>query len=197
MCSRRAFPDSQLASPGRTGAVTARFWRSESAATAVEFALVAAPLLLLLFAIIEVSLMLAAQSQLQNAADAMSRLIRTGEVTAADGSIKMAEPDFRGELCAKVSLLRNCETGISLDIRNAARFADLAAMLQDPLAIGPQSSGESYASRYEPGGISRAGSLIVTYDWEFLGPLGVFGNLPQKSGARRISARAVYKNESF
>jgi len=128
-----------------------RFRHSENGATAVEFALVAVPLGLVLFAIIEVSLMLAAQHQLQGVTDAMARMIRSGKVTA-----KVQEPQFREE-----------------------------------------SSGEAYQSSYQPGGPERPGSLIVTYDWEFFGPLDMFGNLPDLPRTRRISGLAIYKNDAF
>jgi Flp pilus assembly protein TadG len=169
-----------------------RFRRSENGATAVEFALVAAPLGLVLFAIIEVSLMLAAQYQLQGATDAMARMIRAGEVSA-----QMQEPQFREEFCTQVSLLRNCREDINIDIRNAPRFSALAEEIPDPLLVGPQSSGEAYQSNYQPGGPERPGSLIVTYDWKFFGPLDMFGNLPDLPRTRRISGLAIYKSETF
>lgn len=168
------------------------FRRSDSGATAVEFALVAVPLGLVLFAIIEVSLMLAAQHQLQSATDTMAGMIRSGKVTA-----DMPEPQFREQFCNEASLLRNCESAINIDIRSAPRFSALAEEMPDPLTVGPQSSGGGYQSSYQPGGPERPGSLIVTYDWQFFGPLDMFGNLPDLPRTRRISGLAIYKNESF
>ncbi|MFM8747111.1 MAG: TadE/TadG family type IV pilus assembly protein [Aestuariivirga sp.] len=169
-----------------------KFRRSESAATAVEFALVAAPLLFLLFAIIEVSLMLAAQHQLQSATDAISRLIRSGKVTA-----EMQAPQFRAKFCSQASLLSNCEDAINIDLRSAPRFSDLAQEMPDPLAVGPQTPGGAYQPSYQTGGPEQPGSLIVTYDWQFFGPLDMFGNLPEFPRTRRLSGLAVYKNGSF
>lgn len=170
--------------------MTSRFRHSENGATAVEFALVAVPLGLVLFAIIEVSLMLAAQHQLQGATDAMARMIRSGIVTA-----QMQEPQFREEFCTQASLLRNCQASINIDIRSAPRFSALAQEIPNPLLVGPQSSGEAYQSSYQPGGPERPSSLIVTYDWEFFGPLDMFGNLPDLPRTRRISGLAIYKND--
>ncbi len=50
---------------------------------AIEFALIALPFFLLIFAIIEVSLSFTAQQVMSNAADDIARQLRTGEITAA------------------------------------------------------------------------------------------------------------------
>lgn len=177
--------------------MAAKFGHSASGAAAVEFALVAAPLALVVFAIIEVSLMLATQYQLQSATDAMSRLIRSGQVSARDGSLLIGEAQFRDDFCSRISLIRNCRDSINIDLRNAPRFADLAREMPDPLAVGPRQSGETYQSRYTPGGTTMPGALIVTYDWNFIGPLDVFGNLAGMPGVRRLPALAVFMNEAF
>lgn len=173
-----------------------RFRRSESGATAIEFALVAMPLLMLLGAIIEVSLMLTAQFELQHAVENTARLIRTGGVAARVPP--MSENDFRSVVCSRVVLVRDCAASIHFDLRNSTSFANLAAVATEPRNVGPQNQGDIYISVFQPGGSDRPGRLVVTYDWSFVFPfLGVFGNLPNIEGSRRIYGLAVFMNEPF
>jgi Flp pilus assembly protein TadG len=64
-------------------APTRRFARAEDAAAAVEFALVAAPFLALIFAILETALVFFADQTLETAASNSARLIMTGQAQMA------------------------------------------------------------------------------------------------------------------
>lgn len=81
-----------------------RFRRSEEGATAVEFALLATPLFILLLGIIEVCLFFASGLVLEGGVAEAGRLIRTGQVQNAGDPKTM----FETALCDHVNAMLDC-----------------------------------------------------------------------------------------
>src|SRR5689334_17190830 len=75
-----------------------RFARAEEGSAAVEFGLVAAPFLALLFAIIETALVFFAGQTLEYAATQSGRLIMTGQADAAGYD----QAAFKNAVCARI-----------------------------------------------------------------------------------------------
>lgn len=156
---------------------------------AVEFAFVGVWLIFLLGAIIEAGLFLLIQFELQNAADKTARLqLRTNQVTAATPLSTLKD-----EICKSVHLT-NCAGRIFVDVRNASTFAALQAVM--PVQAGQAPAvGPSQTETFSPGGPGSMGSLIVTYDWNFIFPfMRVFGNQP--GAVRRLYGITVFRNEA-
>src|SRR5229473_5850363 len=95
-----------------------RLARREDGSAAVEFALVAAPFLALLFAIIETALVFFAGQTLETATADASRLIMTGQVQ----NQSFDQTKFQNAVCARVSTLFNC-SGIMVDVRTYTNFS--------------------------------------------------------------------------
>uniref|UniRef100_UPI00112F141F TadE/TadG family type IV pilus assembly protein n=1 Tax=Escherichia coli TaxID=562 RepID=UPI00112F141F len=76
-------------SPSWIARKLARWRRSESGATAVEFALVAGPFFYVLGCICETGLMLFTEYVIQNSVQEAARLVRTGQVSTSDGTVTM------------------------------------------------------------------------------------------------------------
>src|SRR3990172_8738153 len=76
-----------------------RFRRDKSGASALEFALVAMPLILLLLAVLEVGLVYFANFSLENAVAQGARLIRTGQVQSQGFDAGA----FKSEVCKHLS----------------------------------------------------------------------------------------------
>jgi Flp pilus assembly pilin Flp len=76
--------------------------RNQEGVTAIEFAFVGPPFLLLLAAIFELGLTLTSQSLLDGAARDAARLIRTGQAQSQSSPITV----FQNLLCSEVSSLR-------------------------------------------------------------------------------------------
>src|SRR5262245_1464059 len=95
----------------RSAKMAGRFARAEGGATAVEFALVAIPFLMLVFAIIELGLVYLVSLTLENAVIDVGRQIRTGQVQTSGGTATT----FKSSVCAKMSWLGSkCSTNLSL-----------------------------------------------------------------------------------
>src|SRR5436190_18846955 len=102
--------------PARAGTMNARilsrFMRREDGAAAVEFALVAAPFLALMFAIMETALVFFAGQTLETAVADSARLILTGQ--AQTQSFTAAQ--FKNAVCGKVGGLFDCQGGLQIDV---------------------------------------------------------------------------------
>ena len=105
--------------------LSARFARSRDGAAAIEFALLAIPYFLIVFAIIETFVAFTGEQLVSNAVDTLSRQIRTGQITAANTT----KADFRGKFCDEVSILITCSgedsSKLILDIRSFSKFAEI------------------------------------------------------------------------
>ncbi|MDJ0613271.1 MAG: pilus assembly protein [Rhizobiaceae bacterium] len=96
-----------------------RFETEEDGATAVEFALIAGPFFLLIFAILETSIMFFAGQYFETAVDDTARLLRTGQLGPGTTAAQ-----FRAELCNRVTIILNCND-VTFDVQVAGTFDGL------------------------------------------------------------------------
>ena len=171
--------------------------RSEKGATAVEFALVAGPFFYVLGCICETGLMLFTEYVIQNSVQEAARMVRTGQVTAGDGSILMSASDFKDKICEEVGIIIDCDGAVSVYVNNATTFNTLTAAIADPLTVGKKPDGTAYTPVFLPGAELRAATVIATYDWDFAFPFMDFlGNIGDGS-ERRLYGLAIFRNEPF
>jgi Flp pilus assembly protein TadG len=164
------------------------FVRDGSGASAIEFSIVAIPLLLLLFASLQVGLMYSANFTLEAAAAHGARFIRTGQ--AQNGNFDAA--DFKEEVCNHLSALLSCGK-LMLDVRRFDSFSE--SELTDPLdAEGNMKTNFSY----DPG---VGGDVVIVrafYQWDLPAKLPIdvsVGNMNDNS--RLLIATAAFRNEPF
>ena len=89
-----------------------RLFLERKGAAAVEFAILIFPLAMLIFAIIEVSLMFFVASSLDASVKKISRMIRTGEALANS----MTLTDFKAKICADMTLLFSCSDNLLVKV---------------------------------------------------------------------------------
>ncbi|MEM6461552.1 MAG: TadE/TadG family type IV pilus assembly protein [Pseudomonadota bacterium] len=137
--------------------------RDENGGVAIEFAFLAIPFFLLVFAIIETCLTFGAEQTMNYAVDKLGRELRTGQITFATGeSTDMTEQEFRTALCNEVSVFFNCGDDVDqrlfVDLQSYATFAAI------PTTV-PLSSGELDTSgfSFSPGGPSTINMLRAYY----------------------------------
>lgn len=176
---------------GRLGLARAlrRFKRQEDGATAVEFAIVAAPFLALVFAIIEASVVFFAGQALETAVADSSRLIMTGQ--AQIGGFDKAA--FKNAVCAKIYALFDCQNGVYVDVQTFSSFSAVTM-------TKPVDSNGNFVNNfaYNPG---VQGSIVVVrlfYQWPVYA-LGLVGtSLSDISGGKRLLvATAAFRNEPY
>ncbi len=125
-----------------------RFGASRDGAAAIEFAVLALPFFLLLFATIEVFVAFAGEQMLNHTTDQISRDIRLGKITFDTGrQTDMDQVEFHEHFCSELVVLVTCDDAggsrLFLDVRNVDNFSDV------------------------PIGVPRAGGSLDTSDFGF------------------------------
>lgn len=162
--------------------------RDRSGATAVEFALVAAPFFFLLFAMIETAAVFFTSTVLENAVLETAREIRTGQAQAAG----MTRSGFQTEICERIEVVGNCDR-LEFDVRvfNGFDTVDQSSPVQEDGSLDTASFG------WDPGGAGDIVLVRVFYRWSLLTP-NFGGALSNMSGNQRLlSAATVFRNEPF
>ena len=102
-----------------TARTARRLIKQQDGAAAVEFALVAAPFLALVFAIMETAVVFFAGQALETAVADSSRLIMTGQAQNA----AFTQAQFKNAVCAKLTVMFDCVNGVSIDVQSYPTFA--------------------------------------------------------------------------
>jgi Flp pilus assembly protein TadG len=166
------------------------FLRNEQGATAVEFALVAAPFIALLVGTIQTFLVFFASQQLQTIVTQTSRLILTGQAQKQG----LSQSAFAQKLCTNVVVLFTCGN-IMIDVQAYSAFS--AANAATPTLTYNGSGQVSNTWQYNPGSPGQIVVVRAMYQWPvFLGPLG-FSLSNLSNGNRLIMASATFKNEPY
>src|SRR5436190_9318744 len=98
-----------------------RFARGEDGIAAVEFGIVAAPFLALMFAIMETALVFFASQTLETAVADSARLIMTGQAQSSN----FTQAQFKSAVCAKILGLFDCANGIKIDVKTYSSFSSI------------------------------------------------------------------------
>jgi Flp pilus assembly protein TadG len=170
--------------------------RCESGATAVEFALVAAPFLALLVAIVQTALVFFAGRVLDEVTEEASREILTGQAQQSN----MTQSGFATYLCTGantatlVSALFNCNN-FMINAQNYSSFSSANTGTPTLTFNGNGSVANTWS--YNTGNPGDIEVIQVMYQWPIvLGPLG-FNLSNLSNGNRLLMSTAVFKIEPY
>jgi Flp pilus assembly protein TadG len=172
----------------RRSAIARRFVRQQEGTTAVEFSLIAAPFLALVFAIMETAIVFFAGQALETAATDSARLIMTGQAQSSGFN----QSQFKQAVCAKVYGLFNCNGGLYVDVKSYSSFATIPT--SKPITNG-QFDTSNFG--YAPGGPGDIVVVRLMYQWPvYVSLLGL--NLADTSGGKRLLMSTVaFRNEPY
>lgn len=168
--------------------VAARFIKAREGSAAVEFAFIAAPFFLIIFATLEVALFFLGAAVIENGVAEAARDIRTGRVQTAG----QTEADFRAAICQRIDAIADCSR-LRVDVRTFENFSD--STFDSPLDADGEIDDTDF--RFEPGG---AGDVVVVrafYDWPLFAPGMVSGMSNMANNRRLVSATTAFRNEPF
>ena len=182
-------------------------WSDRRGATAVEFALIATPLFILIFGLIELMLIFLISSALENGVAEISRDLRTGEFQFANNGqpLDQQEQAFRNVICQNVFDLFPCATNLEVDVQNFGSFGAVTTPSPIVPTGGTLSTGAiATAPTFDPGlnrfstGLAEEVVVVRAFvQWQILTPLiaPVVANL----GTDRVllQATTAFRNEPF
>ena len=164
------------------------FRRDRKGSVAVEFAFIAIPFFMIMFAIIETSVIFFANQALETATQDSARLIMTGQAQTQN----MTAAQFKSQICARLATFFDCTNGVYVDVKSYSSFASVAITT-------PIDSSKNFVNNfaYSPG---NAGDIVVVrtfYQW----PLAVTGlgyDISNINGGKRLlAATAAFRNEPW
>ena len=157
--------------------------------------MVAGPLFLLIFGIIEVAAVFIVSTTLENAMSRASRTIRTGEhQTAQQGQTNaVSRAAFMDAICDNMAFLEDhCRSHLSVDVRTAAGFS--TAGMPDPVQNGTFNDG---ALGFQPGGEREIVVVRGFYRWPLMTPLLSDALSRLDGGVAVLTATSTFRNEPF
>lgn len=160
--------------------------KAREGSSAVEFAMVALPFCLMMFAILELGLVFVTDSVLENATIETGRLVRTGQATAQG----MTAAQFKSGVCSRMSVFSaDCPSRLTVDVRVIPQFNTAPP---DPMAGGTfNESGLTYSN-------GQPGDIVLVRAWYRQPLLTTFmaqGLSRLNDGTVRMTATTAFRNE--
>lgn len=173
---------------GKAGNRRRRSWlRNRDGSAAIEFAMVAFPFFLMMFALLELGMVFVVDSVLANATFETGRLVRTGQASAAS----MTAEQFEADLCGRMSVFSaDCADRISVDVRVIPSFS---APLPDPMEDGKTFDESKLTFNY-----GVYGDLILVRVWYRQPLFTTFlsqGLSRLNDGSARLMSTTAFRNE--
>jgi Flp pilus assembly protein TadG len=165
-----------------------RFLSQHQASTTLEFGLLAAPFVALIFAILQTAILFFAGQALETAAATAARLILTGQAQTQGWTAAQ----FKSHVCSVITGVFNCQNGVYVDVETYSSFA--AVNLGMPVSNGTFNSS---SLGYNPG---RPGDIVVVrlyYQYPVFVDLMGFNLGTLNGGYNLLAATVVFKNEPY
>lgn len=177
--------------PRRLPAVLRRFVRAREGATAIEFGIIAIPMLMLIFGTIELGMVLLVSTTLDTATDFASREIRTGRF---QGGAQSDASTFKTLLCNQMTWLsQGCTSKVIVEAQTYSNFTTAGQSAGDD-----PSKFDSTIKRCWS--VGNQGDIVVVrtyYAWPLFTPLlnASLANSAKKT--RLITSARAFKNEPY
>ena len=167
--------------------------RDDSAATAIEFGILALPFFTIIFAIIETAMVFFAGQILDSAVNDSARRIRTREAQTAGET----EADYRAAICEGLYGLFDCDDNDKLRIKVSVVTSFTGANPTPPITCNADntSCAWSLAQSYNPGVASSVVMVEAYYKWATIVSLPWFDLTQLPDGTRLLAAVRVFRNE--
>jgi Flp pilus assembly protein TadG len=173
-----------------------RFFADRRGSTAMEFAMLALPFALLVFAILESCISFAGQEVMANATDDIARQLRTGQLRPAD----VTGTKLRDMICNRLEIMvaKTCP-GLLVDLREYPTFADAATasfkIVNGDIVLTQGTNSTSFG--VTPGLAESKNMLRVFYKWPVMTDFMAKSMANLKDGKTLHFASVTWQNEPF
>ncbi len=166
------------------------FARNGAGATAVEFALLMAPLIAIVLAALQTAIIFAYDQALQSVTQTAARQLMTGRVQTSN----LTQAQFQSAVCGYASPLFQCG-GLMVDVESGSTFSAISTASLTPTYDSSGSVTNTWS--YKPGAAGDIVIIRVMYDWPVVGGPMALGLANQSNGTRLLVGTAVIKNEPY
>ncbi|MFK0162590.1 TadE/TadG family type IV pilus assembly protein [Rhizobium sp. NPDC090279] len=186
------------------------FVRSRDGTAAIEFALLAIPYFLIVFAIIETFVAFTAEQVVSNAVDTLARQIRTGQITTDPNKTSYTtSQQFRQSFCNEIAVLITCSASevqtpanLYLDVESYSTFASMPTTIPRKSSTDPYSDLNTTGFAFTPGGAKSLNMVRAYYRWQIITDLlrPYLTNVRPTDGSASvylIVATAAFQNENY
>jgi len=173
-----------------------QYLKNREGTAAIEFAILAIPFFMLLFAILELAIVFFITSTLNHAVSEAGRQIRTGNFQSCG-----TQDTFKQLICGKMHGLGNCEKRLRIDLVSANSFSTITLLAPpDPPEVDPDDPDSEDIPNGAWGNTVASAPVVVRglYYHKLVLPtqLTRLENLPGKN-IRLLSATTAFQNEPF
>ncbi|CAN7513867.1 MULTISPECIES: TadE/TadG family type IV pilus assembly protein [Ensifer] len=153
--------------------VLRRFRRDRKGTASIEFAILALPFFIVIFASIETFLAFYGDQLLANATETLARKIRTGEITFNRGkpATDMDEVKFRQAFCNEISVLMTCSateaaqaSKLYIDVRSVTDLTKFPVLVPR-MDTSSSSDLKTAELKFAPGGPGSFNVMRAYYRW--------------------------------
>ncbi|WAC47701.1 pilus assembly protein [Asticcacaulis sp. SL142] len=164
--------------------------RDRKGSAAVEFALIAGPLILLIFGCLELALFIIVSVMLDNATQSAAREIRMGILTGENSDAT----SFRQQICDNMGWVAaaTCMEDLQIDVETFDNFAMVD--LTPPIEEGEF---EEANFSYDLGGSSQIQLVSAYYSYSLITPILSAGMSTLSNGDAVLTTQVVFRNEPF
>jgi len=162
--------------------------KNENGATAVEFAMVAMPVVYLLLGIIEMSMMFVGMSTLDHATNEAARLIKTGQVQQTNGD---PEQMFKDALCDSAKVFLDCSQ-IQYEVVHLNGFSDFSSH-----AASYDENGNLNSEGFDAGSVNDVVLIRAAYQYKLMTPLIAEFMSDGEGNTKRFVSTIVLETEPY
>ncbi|WP_442966900.1 TadE/TadG family type IV pilus assembly protein [Rhizobium sp. C4] len=190
-----------------------RLFKSSEGATAIEFAILAIPFMMIVFATFETFIAFTGEQLVSNAVDTMARRVRTGQITFSDPTrttTYMTQTQFRQEFCKQISVMITCSQTepavpykLYIDLQQVTNFADIPVGIPLVATNGGKTRDIDVTKlKFTPGGAGKINMFRAYYRWPITTDLvrPYISNI-QREGTTKgdflIVATSAFQNENY
>lgn len=170
-------------------------------ATALEFALVAAPFLFMIFAIIELALVFMVNVTLDNAVAIEGRKFMTGQECIDSASDKTAVTNLKQNICSNMPwLAAQCMQNLNVDVRTYSSFTGTGVTTPTKTTVQngvPVTTLDTSQLQDTSGGPSTINVMTAYYTWPLITPAYSGLQNLQNSGQHLLISTDVLSFEPF
>ncbi|MDP3855655.1 TadE/TadG family type IV pilus assembly protein [Phenylobacterium sp.] len=168
-----------------------RFAREKRGATAVEFAIIAIPFMMLMFGVIEIGMVLLISATLDTAVEFAARNVRTGEFQQGGA---VSKDDFKGLVCRNMTWLQgSCPARIIVE----SQTFDTYTNARDSTAAVAATFDPATPRCWSVGAPRDIVLMRVYYQWDLFTPM-LNSSLENMGGGKRlIVSSSAFRNEPY